>query len=209
MNTMPAQHSPPGNDAIIVVSGLPRSGTSMMMRMLEAGGIPILADGLRAADEDNPNGYYEFERVKRLREDAAWLPEARGKAVKIISFFLAELPSAYRYRIIFLHRAMAEVLASQRKMLERRGREDGISEERMAALFEKDMRRALDWIAGSANVEALHVNHREALERPREVAERVNAFLGGGLNTDAMAAAVDPTLHRQRSRTLRSDQRAD
>ncbi len=209
MNTMPAQHSSPGNDAIIVVSGLPRSGTSMMMRMLEAGGVPVLTDGLRAADEDNPRGYYEYDRVKKLREDAGWLPDARGKAVKIISFLLPELPNAFRYRIIFLHRAMGEVLASQRKMLKRRGKEDDISEERMTALFEKDRERALDWIARSPAVEALHVEHRDALERPHAVAERVNMFLGGGLNVVAMAAAVDPALHRQRSETIRSDAQAD
>ncbi|HNT89911.1 MAG TPA: sulfotransferase [Candidatus Hydrogenedentes bacterium] len=205
MHEPPAKHAISLHEQVIVISGLPRSGTSMMMRMLEAGGLPILSDGLRTADEDNPKGYYEFERVKKLRDDAAWLADARGKAVKIISFFLPELPDTFRYKIILLHRAMPEVLASQRKMLERRGQRDATDDERMAALFEKDLRRAADWLESRANVSVLHVEHRDAFADPRAVAERVNAFLGGGLDVDAMAAAVDPALHRQRHDTPGTD----
>jgi hypothetical protein len=109
-------------ERIVVVSGLPRSGTSMMMKMLEAGGIPVLTDYEREADEDNPKGYFEFERVKNLKDgDDAWLPQAKGKVVKVIAALLTDLPSSYEYEVIFMRRAMPEILASQRQMLIRRG----------------------------------------------------------------------------------------
>ena len=91
-------------DVVTIVSGLPRSGTSMMMKMLEAGGIELLIDRVRVADADNPKGYYEFERVKQIETDQAWLPEAQGKAVKMISALLRHLPADCRYRIIFMER---------------------------------------------------------------------------------------------------------
>ena len=114
---------------IVIVSGLPRSGTSMMMKMLEAGGIPLLTDSIRQADEDNPKGYYEFERAKKLPDgDTAWLKEARGKAVKIIAALLMELPQGYTYQVLFMHRNIQEVLASQSKMLARRGEEKTVDD---------------------------------------------------------------------------------
>src|ERR1700730_12387191 len=99
---------------IVVVSGTPRSGTSMAMKMLDAGGMPTLTDGIRAADESNPKGYYEFERVKELDKngDIAWLSDARGNAVKIISFLLTFLPESFDYQVIFMDRDLDEVLAS-------------------------------------------------------------------------------------------------
>ena len=107
---------------IIVVSGLPRSGTSLMMQMLAAGGVEVVTDHVRTADTDNPRGYYEFELVKKIKQDASWLPEARGKAVKMVSQLLYDLPAGEKYRIIFLERDLDEVLVSQEKMLERLGR---------------------------------------------------------------------------------------
>ena len=184
---------------VIVVSGLPRSGTSMMMKMLEAAGLPILTDEIRTADADNPKGYYEFERVKKLREDKAWLAEAVGKVVKVISFLLLEMPEGYRYKVIFLRRAVAEVLKSQRQMLIRRGEDpDSTSDDRMTELYEKHLKQAFAWIEKQPHVDVLYVNHRDAIEQPRDVARAVNAFLGGGFDEDAMAAIVDPSLHRQR-----------
>src|SRR5262245_12295550 len=109
------------SDAITIVSGLPRSGTSMMMSMLEAGGLGALTDGIRAADEDNPKGYYEFERVKKIKQDTAWLADAKGRVVKMISQLLLDLPAAYQYRIIFMRRNIDEILASQKQMMVRRG----------------------------------------------------------------------------------------
>ena len=128
-------------EIVTVVSGLPRSGTSMMMRMLEAGGMEPVTDDLRTADEDNPKGYYEFERVKDLERDQAWLEDARGRFVKVISMLLRHLPSGHRYKIIFMRRKMEEILASQRQMLVRRGEwPDRVSDARMAEMFAKHLR---------------------------------------------------------------------
>ncbi len=193
--------SPLSPEETVVVSGLPRSGTSMVMRMLEAGGMAVLTDHVRTADESNPRGYFEFERVKRLREDKEWLPLARGRAVKIISFLLPELPPETRCRIIFVRRSLAEVLASQRKMLEQRGMPVADPEadaRRMARLYEKHLAQIQEWLGGRPAWPVLEVGHRDALENPPGTAERINEFLGGGLDGAAMAAAVDPALHRQR-----------
>lgn len=192
--------TPVDSDLITVVSGLPRSGTSLMMKMLEAGGLPPLTDHIRSADEDNPRGYYEFERVKKLKEDRAWLPEARGRAVKVISALLAHLPADYEYRVIFMRRNMSEILASQRQMLMRRGQPaDAISDAEMAALFDRHLQQIETWLAGQPNMRALYVNYNELVAAPLAGAQRVNAFLGGRLDVEAMAAAVDTGLHRQRA----------
>lgn len=188
-------------EPVVVVSGLPRSGTSMLMKMLEAGGVPIVTDGLRTADEDNPKGYYELERVKNLAEetDRSWLTEARGKGVKVISFLLRSLPSDLNYRVIFVRRDIGEVLASQKKMLERRGEDDGTSPERMRQHFEDDLWRARYQLAPRPCFEMLEMEYTDVLARPREGAQRINEFLGGGLDIEAMAAVVDPQLYRNRA----------
>lgn len=185
---------------ITVVSGLPRSGTSMMMHMLEAGGMPILTDRVRRADEDNPRGYYEFERVKKIKQDASWLPEAMGKAVKIISMLLLELPSSYPCRVIFLRRDMPEILASQRHMMIRRGETvDSMSDERMAEVYEKHLAHVQAWLSAQTCFQTLYIEYKRVIEYPYQVASQVNAFLGGGLDTHAMGKAVDPELYRQRT----------
>lgn len=188
--------------SIVIVSGLPRSGTSMMMKMLEVGGIPPLTDQVREADEDNPKGYYEFERVKKLRKgDAAWLPQARGKVVKVIAALLPYLPDTYGYQILFMQRAMPEILASQRKMLLNRGEDpDKISDQDMARLFEKHLRQVQAWMDTQPHVTYLEVNYNQMLADPRPQVDQVNRFLGGGLDTQRMLQVVDPSLYRQRQR---------
>jgi hypothetical protein len=188
------------NQVITIVSGLPRSGTSMMMKMLEAGGLPPLTDHLRTADEDNPKGYYEFERVKQLpKGDAAWLLDAQGKVVKVIAALLPSLPGGYGYRVIFMQRAMPEVLASQRQMLIRRGEDpDKIPDGAMAKLFEKHLRQVDDWIKQQPNVERLDVNYNDMLKNPQPFIDQIDAFLGNQLDRAKMASVVDPSLHRQR-----------
>lgn len=198
-DTTPAQnHGEP--ESVIVVSGLPRSGTSMMMRMLDAGGVPILTDHERRADDDNPTGYYEFERVKKLRQgDHEWLSDARGKAVKIISSLLPHLAPGLQYKIIFLRRALPEILASQRQMLVRRGEPaDPAEDAPMAAVYEKHLAYINRWLSEQPNLEVLYVDHQQAISEPKPVAARVNGFLGGHLDETAMAAAVEPRLYRQR-----------
>jgi hypothetical protein len=187
-------------DFVTVVSGLPRSGTSMLMRMLEAGGIPAVTDGLRPADDDNPRGYYELEAVKRLPDDAAWVNDATGRAVKAVSALLERLPAGPRYRVLFLERDLREVLASQKKMLERRGEPtDRVPDEQMAGFFRKHVAGVLEKANARADMELLRLEHAAVLTSPQEAARRIDEFLGGGLDRGAMATAVEASLWRQRA----------
>ena len=185
---------------IVVVSGLPRSGTSMMMRMLEAGGLPPLMDGLRAPNDDNPLGYYEFERVKKLPEgDVGWLPEARGHAVKIIAALLPHLPDSATYRVLFMRRAMSEILASQRRMLIRRGEDaDAVDDAEMARLFTQHLGQVFAWMDARPNVSYLEVDYNAMVADPTAQVAAITGFLGVGLDRAAMVAAVEPGLWRQR-----------
>ena len=187
-------------NTIVVVSGLPRSGTSMVMSMLEAGGLPLLKDGIREADDDNPKGYYEFERVKKLREgDVAWLPEAQGKVVKIISYLLLSLPETYTYRVLFVRRKLPEIIASQRKMLIRRGEDpDKVSESELTDILSKHLDQVDAWIADQSNIERIDIDYNRMIQEPQKDIERINAFLGGSLEIGKMAQVIDPNLYRQR-----------
>lgn len=184
---------------ITIVSGLPRSGTSMMMKMLEAGGLPALTDGLRAADTDNPEGYYEFERVKKIREDKSWLPSARGKAVKMIYALLYDLPGGYDYRVLMMRRNIDEVVASQARMLERSGRPGAnLPPDKLKAVFAQHLRKIDDWLRTQPDFAVLDVDYNAMLTEPGPGIESVHAFLGAGLDTQAMADVVNPALYRNR-----------
>jgi broad-specificity NMP kinase len=184
---------------ITVVSGLPRSGTSMMMNMLKAGGVEVLTDSQREADEDNLHGYLEYEQVKQLDRDASWLGAAEGKAVKIISMLIRHLPPDHEYRIIFIHRDISEVLASQRKMMERRGEQpDKVPDDTMAALYGRHLSEVREWLSKQPNMRTLHVDYNETLRDTELTADQVNEFLGGGLDKRAMVEVVSPELYRQR-----------
>ena len=185
---------------IIVVSGLPRSGTSLMMMMLDAAGIPPMQDHVREADADNPKGYYEFERVKKLPQgDVKWLRDAKGKAVKVITMLLEHLPSKHRYDVIIMRREIGEILVSQRRMLERRGENPNkVSDGEMGDLFEKHFNHVMDWVSKQENFRFVEVSYNKILESPEEEITRVNQFLGGDLDADAMLAKIDPKLYRQR-----------
>ena len=189
-------------EAIIVVSGLPRSGTSMMMVMLEAGGVEILTDRVRKADEDNPKGYYEFEAVKELAKDKSksWLEDAPGKAVKVISELLKELPTSYSFKLIFMNRNLEEVIASQNKMLVRRGEPpDAGDDEKMMLLFEKHLRKVQQWIDQQSHFEVIFLDYKKVLEDPTGQAAQIKAFLQRELNVAKMASVVDRKLYRNRS----------
>jgi len=192
-----------GDDGVItIVSGLPRSGTSMMMQMLYAGGFPLLTDEKREADADNPRGYFEFDQAKSLRTDNSWLPEAEGKAVKIVAQLLPFLPLQLKYRIIFMERDIDEVLASQRKMLERQDRSGGnISNERLEKLFARQLQQIKKLLA-DRNIPVLYVAHQDALQHTAEIAARVKEFIGEDLDEQAMANIVDLNLYRQRQGKL-------
>ncbi len=189
-------------ETVTIVSGLPRSGTSMMMKMLEAGGIAPLVDNIRTADEDNPKGYYELEKVKQLdkSDDKAWIAEAQGKVVKIISQLLKDLPNNQTYKILFMRRKMGEILASQKQMLVRRGQAtDNISDEELSQLFAKHLEQLESWLASQPNFDVLYVPYNDVLAEPAKHVGEINSFLGGTLDTDAMAGVVDKSLHRQRT----------
>ncbi|HNT78081.1 MAG TPA: sulfotransferase family protein [Anaerolineae bacterium] len=191
----------PKSQTVVVVSGLPRSGTSMMMKMLEAGGLEVLTDHIRTPNEDNPKGYYEFERVKKLPDgDVAWLPEAQGRVVKIISALLKHLPPTHTYKVLFMRRRMSEILASQQQMLVRRGEAtDKVSDEEMTRLFEKHLEETFAWMAQQPNLTCLEVDYNAMLADPRPQVAQLQAFLDMDLDTQAMLAVVDPELYRQRA----------
>ena len=187
---------------IAVVSGLPRCGTSMMMRMLEAGGIAPFSDGERAADIDNPEGYYEFARVKDLERDPdrAWVKQARGRALKVISFLLRHLPDDNAYRIVYMRRHLDEVLASQDKMLDRLGNAaPGGDLEAMKEAYRNDIVAARLHARKRPNMQMLELHYADAIADPAGTARRVNEFLGGALDEAAMAAAVNRALYRNRA----------
>lgn len=189
-------------EPVVVVSGLPRSGTSMMMRMLEAGGIAPFTDGERRADVDNPEGYYELERVKDLEKDPdrGWVRDARGRALKVISFLLRHLPDDNAYRVIYMRRHLDEVLQSQDKMLDRLGNPaPGGSLEAMKEAYRNDIVAARLFARKQPNMELIEIHYRETIENPEQTARQVNAFLGGHLDESAMTAAVRADLYRNRA----------
>ena len=188
------------DETVTIVSGLPRSGTSMMMKMLAAGGMEMMTDNLRTADEDNPKGYFEYEVVKELETNKSWLENAQGKVVKIISQLLKHLPANYTYKIVFMRRKMEEVLASQKQMLIRRGEPtDTISDEKMAKMFQFHLMQVESWLAKQPNIEVCYVHYSDVLDNPAKNVDKINSFFGNKLNTSNMLSVVDKSLHRQRA----------
>jgi Sulfotransferase family len=182
---------------IIVVSGLPRSGTSLMMQMLDNGGVEVVTDHIRSADTDNPKGYYEYEQVKKIKRDTSWLPATRGKAFKMVSQLLYDLPATETYRILFMERDLDEVLASQEKMLARLGRPAGPREE-MKRAYLQHLERLHEWLPRQGNITVLRVSYNDLVGGPQAEAERVRDFLGGRVNVEGMVKTVDPALYRNR-----------
>ncbi len=184
-----------------IVSGLPRSGTSMMMRMLDAGGMPVLIDHIRAADDDNPKGYYEFEAVKRTKEDPTWLEDSAGKAVKMVYRLLYDLPKDRSYRVLFMTRRLEEVLASQRTMLERNGRAgDPVSDRQMENLFRHELKSFYDWVPRQSHIELISVDYNRILQDPLDELTRVHEFLGNQLDVAERVSIVDSALYRNRAK---------
>ena len=188
-------------EAVIVVSGLPRSGTSMIMQMLAAGGLPVLRDDQAQADEDNPLGYFEYEAVKRLHENTMWLKNIRGQAVKVVAPLLQYLPRDQDYLIVFIERDVEEVLSSQARMLTRRGDkldDSSARKDRLRETYTRQIKLLKTTLLQRPRTRCLFLNHVEVMNDPHVAAERLNRFLGGQLVTAAMSAAVIPSLHRHR-----------
>ncbi|HLV86734.1 MAG TPA: sulfotransferase [Candidatus Sulfotelmatobacter sp.] len=185
---------------ITIVSGLPRSGTSLMMQMLVAGGMTPVADGQREADPDNPRGYLEWERVKQLPADPECIAEAEGKVVKVISRLLLSLPPGHEYRIVFMQRPLPEVLASQDQMLRRRGTyKEGFNAAAISAAFEKHLREVDSWLAARPYARVLRLPYHEVLQDPGSASRNLAEFLGLRLDLGAMAQQVDASLYRNRT----------
>jgi hypothetical protein len=184
---------------ITIVSGLPRSGTSLMMQMLDAGGLPVLSDGERKADTDNPKGYLEWERIKQIPKEPSLIAEAEGKVVKVISQLILSLPMGHEYRIVFMQRPLPEVLKSQDEMLRRRGNADtGGDTSVVEEAFQRHLIEVNKWLTGKPNIQTLRVHYHRVLREPKAVAEEVVAFLKVPLDIEAMARQVDGSLYRNR-----------
>jgi hypothetical protein len=190
----------PRSNTIYIVSGLPRSGTSMMMKMLEAGGMELLTDHQREADEDNLLGYYELERVKKLKEgDISWLDQSLGKTVKVVSALLEHLSRDYRYKIIFMERNMHEILASQKQMLIRRGKQaEAVDDEVLAPIFERHLNQVKTWLSSQTNINVIYIDYNHLLSNPRPQAEAIVNFLGVPLDIQNMLSVPDERLYHQR-----------
>lgn len=190
------------HNKITVVSGLPRSGTSMMMSALQAGGMVLLVDDIRGADWNNPKGYYEYERVKKLQKgDTEWLPKACGKVVKIISALIEYLPDTHHYQIIFMERDMDEILSSQKRMLGGDGldEETNISDEEMRQSFESHLVDVKNWMKDKDWIQTLFVSYNKALQHPLQVFQQVSEFLDHRVDPKKMIKVVDSDLYRERS----------
>jgi hypothetical protein len=186
-------------DEIVVVAGVPRSGTSLLMQMLAAGGVPLLCDDVRKPDPDNPRGYFELEAARRLARDSSWLDDARGRAVKLVHALVPKLPPRHRYRVLLVERRMDEVLASQERMLARGGSPPPAADAGLGEVFAAQLAEVGRWLAVQPNADWLPLRHAELIARPRECALRIDHFLGGGLDRAAMAAVVEPALYRVRA----------
>jgi hypothetical protein len=185
-------------EPIVVVSGLPRSGTSMLMKMLVAGGVPVITDEVRSSDDDNPGGYFEHERIKDLEkeQDKSWLRAARGKSIKVISHLLQSLPDDNYYRVILMRRDLDEILASQNIMLERR--EEEIEDQKAKDLYSKHLITTKVHARRKPNFDLLEMHYRKVLDDPMASAKEINDYLGGKLDVQAMAEVVNPDLYRNR-----------
>lgn len=188
---------------VLIVSGLPRSGTSMLMKMLEAGGLEVATDEIRAADLDNPKGYYELERVKELDKqgaDKAWVAGMRGKVLKVVSFLLRDLPGDNSYKVLFVDRDLDEVLASQNRMLAHRDKEDSqVSDEKMKENYANHLRRTKSMLERETRFEVFYLDHRAVIDEGTKQAAAINRFLGGHLDEQKMAQVIDPQLYRNRA----------
>lgn len=194
-----SRSSPKENKKITVVSGLPRSGTSMMMKMLVEGGLQPVADELRQADEDNPNGYFEIEEVKALKDgEKKWIYAAQGKVVKVISYLLEFLPEDLTYDVIFMEREISEILASQKKMLDRRNETSPLTDAEMDAQFREHLKAVKYWLPRRPNMRVKYVKYNEMVNAPETLCPAIVNFLEAPLNVEAMKAVPNPSLYRNR-----------
>ncbi|MEM9885043.1 MAG: alkaline phosphatase family protein [Bacteroidota bacterium] len=196
-----AQKSIP-RETIYIVSGLPRSGTSMAMQMLQAGGLDIFTDEKRAADDNNQKGYFEHEAVKMLMRKKRWVSAATGKAMKVVAPLIKHLPLMYNYKVIYMERELTEILSSQQRMLKRLGKK--VKEDQypihIAAAYERQVEEAKKWASERDNVQILYLNYADVVAQPLEAALKMSEFIGQPLAIEKMIATVDSSLYRERKK---------
>lgn len=186
------------NIPITIVSGLPRSGTSMMMKMLQAGGFELLVDGIRTADEDNPKGYFEYEKVKRLHKDSSWLHLAQGKVIKVISPQLIHLPADFQYRVVFMERTIEEIIKSQNEMLKRRKQNAAADDLTTQNLYVKHLAQIRSWLGGQKNILTHNISYNILLSSPLEEVQRLIGFLGQVAEPEDLLQVIDHSLYRKK-----------
>ncbi|MGA1848865.1 MAG: sulfotransferase [Thermoplasmatota archaeon] len=187
-------------DIVNIVSGLPRSGTSLMMKMLEEGGLVPLTDNIREADVDNPKGYYEFERVKKLPGDIDWLPDAKGKVVKVLAELIKHLPDGFNYRIVFMMRDLDEIISSQRKMMVRRGEDpDKVPDDEMRNLLRTYLKNLKVFVNSHPNMKVCYISYNELMTDPDLSIDEISEFFNGKLDLKRMRRAIDEKLYRNRN----------
>ena len=177
----------------LIVSGLPRSGTSLMMQMLDAAGMPIMRDDSRAADESNPRGYFEWQEIKQLPKNPYLIEKTQGRVTKVISMLLPSLPRKHRFRVIFMNRDIEEVAASQQKLRQRLSPTSVAERIDMTKRLQEHRDRMLDLLRSSANVSLLEIDYVQLLESPNELLPQIIEFAGLNASAfDRMRAVIDP-----------------
>ncbi|MGA0901105.1 MAG: alkaline phosphatase family protein [Luteolibacter sp.] len=183
----------------ILVSGLPRSGTSLMMQILEAAGIPIMTDGKRQADEDNPVSYCEWEELKTLPKNPHLLDKAKGRAIKVVTALLPALPRKHRYKILYMVRPVEQIIDSQWAMLARHGKSPRAEKDHLIATQDQYSRKVRELLSSSEQVELLEVDYPKLIADPASVLEEIAGFLGVAFQlTSDVIDCVKPQLYRQR-----------
>jgi hypothetical protein len=185
---------------ITIVSGLPRSGTSLAMQLLQAAGIEPYTDGIRSADVHNQKGYFESAKVLTLLSDKSWVSQATGKSLKVISTLLKYLPAEFQYRVVFMERSMDEIVLSQQRMLEGLGKKGaGIAPDRLAAIYAKELETVWAWMDKQENIEALRISYNALLERPLSVMPELIQFIGSRATPEELARVLDHNLYRSKA----------
>lgn len=204
--------SSPANDQeiITIISGLPRSGTSLMMQIVEAAGLSIFTDGKRLADDSNQRGYYEHDRISGLlqQSDRSWLAATRGQALKIVAPLLSALPLRFKpdqegaqprkapsYRILFMERDIREILASQSAMLQRLGKKPPQGD--LAKAYQQQVTNAACWIQ-QHQIPTLGIDYHDLVHGSDDLLRKIAAFLGTPDKLAEMQAVIDPRMHRAR-----------
>lgn len=183
-------------DQIVIVSGLPRSGTSLMMQMMNNGGLEVLTDNQRKSDDSNPKGYFEYEPVMSIHKDNSWVELAKNKSVKVVAPLLKHLPSEYRYKVIFMNRDITEVIKSQQKMI---GRDTETLPVKLFDAFQKQLQVVDTWKEKEPGVEMMYVNYKDVLENPNDLVNQISDFISVDMDQEAMISSVDKSLYRNKN----------